>query len=96
MESLKKLAFALATMAVVLAATVHPMATAACKQAMSLPIGADVNSTSINTNNTLANMLDLHVNDAEVGQCLPKNEFCLFSTKLCCTPCNCYGFCVNC
>ncbi|KAK8556117.1 hypothetical protein V6N13_070186 [Hibiscus sabdariffa] len=94
MESLKKLAFALATMAVVLAATTHPTATAARKQAMSLPTGANVNSTSVNTNDTLADMLDLHVNHVEVGQCLPKNEFCLFSTKLCCIPLNCYGFCV--
>ncbi|KAK8556116.1 hypothetical protein V6N13_070185 [Hibiscus sabdariffa] len=96
MESLKKLAFALTTMAVVLAATTHPTATAARKQAMPLPIGADINSASINTNDTLADMLDLHVNHAEVGQCIPKKEFCLFSTKLCCSPCNCYGFCVEC
>ncbi|KAK8556118.1 hypothetical protein V6N13_070187 [Hibiscus sabdariffa] len=63
MEPSNKLAFVLVMMAVVLTATMPRTATAARNEAMVLaagnnPIGASVNSTSINTKNALANAFD--------------------------------------
>ncbi|MBA0857733.1 hypothetical protein Goshw_016312, partial [Gossypium schwendimanii] len=75
MESWKKFGFVLVTMALVLATTLPPMATAARKEAVALLV--DSSSTT-----ALANIFD--VKGKPDPNCIPKYEFCLFAKKECC------------
>ncbi|XP_039067656.1 endochitinase EP3-like [Hibiscus syriacus] len=84
MEPLKKLACVVATMAVVLAATVSQTATAARK-----PVGV---STSIRTKNSLADVFDAGLARKHGSlDCIIHYDFFLFQTKPCCDGCKCQG-----
>ncbi|MFQ6666942.1 hypothetical protein Gotur_033133 [Gossypium turneri] len=85
MESWKKFGVVLVTMALVLATTLPPMATAARKEAVALLV--DSSSTT-----ALANIFD--VKGKPDANCIPKYEFCLFAKKECCGNCTCFGLCI--
>ncbi|KAK8511013.1 hypothetical protein V6N13_013427 [Hibiscus sabdariffa] len=102
MEPSNKLAFALATIAVVLAATMPRTATAARNEAMVLaaennPTGASVNSTSINTkNDALAIAFDADLHHKRGKKCIPRSKWCVFQGEFCCGKCLCFGVCMLC
>ncbi|KAH1089480.1 hypothetical protein J1N35_016737 [Gossypium stocksii] len=85
MEFWKKFTFVLAMMAVVLAATMPPTASAARKEEVTLP--ADLSSTT-----TSAKILDVKHKPDE--KCLKNFEFCMFTARVCCENCACLGLCL--
>ncbi|KAK8709540.1 hypothetical protein V6N13_060555 [Hibiscus sabdariffa] len=85
MESCKKLAFLVVTVALVLQATVPLTALAARNEIMEL-----AGEMKNNQPNYLAMVLDVN----RPRNCIPKGGWCLFDIMGCCKPCGCLaGFC---